>query len=63
MQSALGSGLGWYPSVGVPETFDGKPSGVLVNHFLLFSVQFSFLNAFEHLVFPTAYNDELPRVL
>eukprot|EP00964_Phaeocystis_antarctica_P020739 scaffold11462_cov68-Phaeocystis_antarctica.AAC.4 len=33
------SALGWYrPSVGVPETFDGRPSGVLV---YLFSVQFS----------------------
>ena len=33
------SALGWYrPSVGVPETLDGKPSGVLVQ---LFSVQTS----------------------
>ena len=33
------SALGWYrPSVGVPETLDGKPSGYLFN--ILFSVQY-----------------------
>ena len=35
----MGKLVGWYrPSVGVPETLDGSPSGVLVNYFQFSSV-------------------------